>query len=267
VKVAIIGLGVVGRAQEELFAGHDLVRFDPLYHTTYPAESIRQVPLAVVCVDTPPSADGSADLRHLDAAMHQLPYGVPVLIRSTVPPGTTDGYAGHRLVCHAPEFMQERQGGRWRTSGDVPFMLLGGTAEALRHFRPLLDLVYAGRIHECTALEAELAKYTSNLYWATRVTFVNELGRICAALGADWEEVRRAWLEDDRVAADYTALDGFPPGFDGRCWPKDMSALLAASEKAGYLAEFLMAVQAANERFRALCRTQTGRCDGGYARS
>jgi UDPglucose 6-dehydrogenase len=250
-KVAIIGMGVVGRAQAKLFAGHDLTTFDPIYNMPYPVSVVAQAALAVICVDTPASDDGSADLTHLDEAMHKLPYGVPALIRSTVPPGTTDGYTGHRLVCHAPEFMQEREGGRWPASSDVPFMILGGTAEALRYFRDILTGVYPGRFHECSALEAELAKYTSNLYWATRVTFVNEMGRICGAFGADWEEVRRAWLEDDRVSPDYTGLAGFPPGFAGRCWPKDMSAMLAASEKAGYLAEFLTAVQAANERFRA----------------
>jgi UDPglucose 6-dehydrogenase len=72
----------------------------------------------------------------------------------------------------------------------------------------------------------------------------------CAALGADWEQVRQAWLRDERVTPAYTAMDGFPPGFGGRCFPKDLAALIAASSDAGHKAEFLMAVQDANDRFR-----------------
>ena len=110
--------------------------------------------------------------------------------------------------------------------------------------------MFPGYIHECSAVVAELAKYTANLYWATRVTFVNEMAAVAAAHGVEWGEVRNAWLQDERVHLAHTLMAGFPPGFGGRCWPKDLSALIAASEEAGYKAEFLTAVQDANARFR-----------------
>jgi UDPglucose 6-dehydrogenase len=248
-KVAIIGLGTVGKAQERLFAGHELVTYDPAYHDHYPNDLIARCAFAVVCVNTPAAPDGSADLTNFRAAMHQLPRGLPTLVRSTVPPGTIDGYNA-RLVAHSPEFLQERSGGAWHESADVPFMILGGRGFALAYFRPLLREVFPGRIHECSPLVAELVKYTSNLYWATRVTFVNEMAHVCAAFGADWELVRSAWMEDERVSPDYTCMAGFPPGFAGACWPKDLAALIAASDKAGYCPEFLTAVRDANARFR-----------------
>jgi UDP-glucose 6-dehydrogenase len=74
---------------------------------------------------------------------------------------------------------------------------------------------------------------------------------VCEAFGADYENVRAAWLSDPRMTAVYTQRAGYPPGFDGRCWPKDLSALIAASTDAGYQPRFLEAVEAANERFRA----------------
>jgi len=97
-----------------------------------------------------------------------------------------------------------------------------------------------------------MAKFVANLNWALRVTFVNEMGRICGALGADWDEVREGWLMDGRLGtSEYTRFYGFPPGFGGRCWPDNLAAIIAASEKAGYKPQFLAAVAEANARFRA----------------
>ena len=98
---------------------------------------------------------------------------------------------------------------------------------------------------------AELAKYVANIHWAMRVTFVNEVAAVSEAFGVDWEDTRAAWLQDSRVHPDHTLMAGFAPGFGGRCWPKDLAALIAAASDAGYKAEFLEAIQAANERFRA----------------
>ena len=253
-RVAVIGYrGVVGSAQATLFgaAGFDLVTYDVADGVPYPAE-IRACDFAVVAVSTPAAADGAADLSHLDDAMNLLAGdGVPVLIRSTVPPGTTDWWqsVSDVAVAHCPEFLTERIGGPWQRSIDVPFTILGGDTGALDFFGPIMDKAYGRPAHRCTATEAELAKYTANLHWAVRVTFVNEMTAIASAFGADWKQVRAAWLADERVTGIYTAMDGYPPGFGGRCWPKDLSALIAASAEAGHDAEFLSAVREANERF------------------
>ena len=250
-KVAILGWGVVGTAQARLFRHHQLVTYDPKTGTPYPAAEIAGCDLAVICVGTPQGDGGHADLIGFRAALARLPGGLPVMIRSTVPPGTTQaeaaGRTGHTVFC--PEFMHERDGGTWKESADVPWLILGGTPEATGWFRDRLSAVHPGTVHECPATVAELAKYAANLYWAARVTFVNEMAACSAAFGADWEQVRRAWLADERVNPAYTAMDGFPPGFGGRCFPKDLAALIAAAGDAGHKARFLESVQDANSRF------------------
>jgi len=260
-SVAIIGLGYIGQAQFRMFskAGFDAFGWDVLSEEPYPYERIAFCDFAVICVGTPQEPDGHADLTYLNDALAMLPPGVPVLIRSTVPPGTTEIVQGSsgpavnfkpRMIAHAPEFMHEREGGAWAESTDVPFLILGGSDEAQDFFLPHLSRLFP-RIHQCDVLTAELVKYVVNLYLATRVTFVNEMAQITEQFAGNWTEVQVAWLMDPRITLEYTGMAGFEPGFGGRCWPKDLAALIAASEDAGYDPEFLKAVRTANERFRS----------------
>lgn len=252
-KVAVIGLGVIGTAQVELFAAHDVVTYDPAVHDDYPEQEIAGCDFAIICVGTPEGQDGHADLSYVRGAARDLPAGVPVAVRSTVPPGTTDALFedDDRRYVHIPEFMGENVLHSWQRSADVPYMIIGGEPDATLFFHQWFAMVFPGEIHTCTAMESELAKYTANLYWATRVTFVNEIAKICEQFGVDYENVRAAWLQDPRMTSVYTKRAGYPPGFDGRCWPKDIVALSAASEDAGYDPEFLWAIIHANARFRA----------------
>jgi UDPglucose 6-dehydrogenase len=254
-KVGIIGLGVVGHAQAEMFAerGHDLVTYDPAINPDYPG-GMGSVDFAVICVGTPSLEGGRADLRAVYKAVADLPPRIPVALRSTVPPGTTDALfmddPHARLYAHIPEFMGENTLHSWQRSTDVPYMIIGGDSESALFFRQRFATVYPGIIRTCKTAEAELAKYLANLYWANRVTFVNEFAKICDAFDVDYEHVREAWLTDPRVSEPYTQRAGYPPGFGGRCWPKDLSALIAASQDAGYAPEFLWAIQDANARFQ-----------------
>jgi UDPglucose 6-dehydrogenase len=252
-RVGIIGLGVIGAAQASMFAGHDLVTYDPAEDDHYPDRQLSECDMALICVGTPESPTGRADLSYVEQAASDLPESVPVALRSTVPPGTTDRlFAGTgRLYVHAPEFMGENRLHSWQRPQDVPYMILGGNPRSTVFFRDRFTEVFPGRIVTCTARESELAKYAANLYWATRVTFVNELARICQAFGVDYENVRAAWLADPRMTEPYTQYAGYPPGFDGRCWPKDLAALICASEDAGHDPWFLRAVGDANDRFRS----------------
>lgn len=251
-KVGLIGLGVVGKAQARMFGKYVHVTYDPAYDETYPDRELEECDFAVISVGTPSREDGSANLDYVFTAYNKLPPRLPAIIRSTVPPTTCNTLMRFREAhtAHVPEFLQEREAGEWHDSTDVPFMILGGPPLARAYFQPFLSKVFPGTIHNCSALEAEIIKYTANLYGAMRVTFVNEMAKICALYGANWEEVRLGWMKDPRITPQYTRYRGFSPGFGGPCWPKDLSALIASSREQGYDPQFLQAIEDANERFK-----------------
>jgi UDPglucose 6-dehydrogenase len=251
-KAAVIGLGVIGCAQMRLLGPMVRAAYDIKTGEPYPGRVIRSCDFAVICVGTPPGDDDRADLSALRAALKRLPASMPVMIRSTVPPGTTASLeASGRLVVHVPEFMQERSDGMWREPSDVPFLICGGSKQAIEWFQPVLAQIAGGPVWCCSGLEAELVKYTANAYLAAKVTFVNEISRVCKAFGADWETVRQGWLHDPRAGISHTETKGHEPGFGGSCLPKDLSALICASMDAGYYPYFLTVIKAANAGFRA----------------
>src|SRR5690349_10407272 len=109
-RAAVIGLGVVGQAQVRLFGDMVHATYDPARTKgPYPFDRVAECDFAVVAVGTPQGADGAADLSALDEALRRIPPAMPVLIRSTIPPGTMARLEKTRsMVAHLPEFLNER---------------------------------------------------------------------------------------------------------------------------------------------------------------
>ena len=257
-KIGIIGLGYVGTTMQRLFADHaDLVTYDAAQPGPYPHEQFADCDLALVCVSTPPGPDGACDTSNVYDAVKRLPTR-HILLRSTVAPGTTDhlGEITGKSVCFAPEYVGESRYYQPFFSTDaatVPFLVVGGAPAARRHvIDMLLPVLGPSKAYfQCTALEAELVKYMENTYFATKVTFVNEFARICAAFGADWHTVREGWLLDPRIEPMHTAVFANAPGFGGKCLPKDLAAIIHAARQADYIPALLEQVRTSNNQFRA----------------
>lgn len=256
--VAIIGQGVVGSSMSRLLDPHyGLVTWDLKDVVPYPEAEIARSRIAFVCVGTPRAPDGSADLSQVEAAVSILENDL-VVLRSTVPPGTTDRLA-HQYgvnVCFWPEFIGESDYFNPHFPSEeveVPFVTIGGPPELRREVIDfLLPILGPTKTYfQCTAKEAEIAKYVGNSFFAAKVTFANEVRRICNALDADWHTVREAWMLDPRISPMHTAAFSEAPGFSGKCLPKDLDALIEASKAAGYDPLFLDAVRESNARFKA----------------
>ena len=258
VRIAIIGMGHVGKAMHDLLRQHaEIVTYDASGGEDYPAQELAACDAGIICVDTPMGEDGACDTSHVHAAVGRLPVAT-VLLKSTVPPGTTDLLTSTtgKQICFSPEYAGEStyQHPGWPGGPrDVPFMILGGEPTARRWFIELFQPVLgpAKVYFQCTAREAEIIKYMENAYLATKVSFVNEFRKICEILGTDWHTVREGWLLDPRIEPSHTAAFASAPGFGGKCLPKDLRAIIRAAADAGYSPALLMEVLSSNERFRS----------------
>jgi UDPglucose 6-dehydrogenase len=254
-SVAIVGIGHVGRGMVSLFPS--AVRYDP-YSGEYPdgtQADVNETDVAIVCVPTPASPDGSANIDEVIDVVDWLdtPW---IVIRSTVPPGTTESLRQRvgRPVVFWPEYC-----GEWthivpweHSVYGWPFVLLGGRSEDTR---PLVSWLArtlgADRTYrQADARTVELCKYMENSWLAGQVLFANEFARIAEVMNVDYWELREMWALDPRVSRHHTVVHHDAPGFNGHCLPKDIDAIVAASSKAGYEPRLLRAFVEFNERLQ-----------------
>jgi UDPglucose 6-dehydrogenase len=270
-RIGVIGLGHVGRSVVDLFKPHaHVVAWDKADGIDYPDRELAECLYAIMCVGTPPHADGSADLTAVQDAIESLPCD-RVLLKSTVPPGTSARLARQtgKRVCFWPEYIGESRyfNPFFPTRIDeVPFVILGGEPVDRRWFiDQLLPVLGPTKTYyQCAATEAELIKYAENSYFATKITFVNEFRRICEHFDVDWHAVREGWLLDPRVERMHTGAFQGSQGFAGRCLPKDLQAIIAAAAARGYDPRLLQEVLASNARMHhavMAARLQDGEAD------
>lgn len=253
--VGIIGLGHVGTiTRDALQLRSRVVTYDIAHDGEYPHLELAGCDFIVICVNTPSLPTGPADLSQVHAALQALPDKIPVILRSTVPPGTTIDLAKkyRREIVFWPEYVGETRFSvaTWERLDQQPFQIFGAHRTAA--FSAWLDLVAETfgplvRLHQLQPTEAETVKYMENCYFAVKTTFVNEFRRLCDSLGLDWQSVREGWLLDPRVDRDHSDAFTMAPGYGGRCLPKDVRAILARADEVGASMPLLHAVSSIND--------------------
>src|SRR3989441_3756091 len=264
-KVAMVNAGaspVVEPGLEALVA--EVVAARRLRATTSTPEAVRDAAIGLICVGTPGRASGQLQVDALQRVGQEIgqalaerdePY--TAVLRSTVLPGTTERVlvpalqsgAGRDLgptlrVAVNPEFM--REGSALRDFARPPLTVVGcddsGTAATVRS---LYAAVEAPFVHTAVRT-AETVKYISNAFHALKVCFANEIGDVCAALGADAQEAMRIFLMDRKLNVSEAYLrPGF--AFGGSCLPKDLRALVYAARAADVSLPLLSAILPSNE--------------------
>jgi len=229
-----------------------------LRFTTDLTAGVAEAEVVFMAVGTPMGDDGNADLRYLfDAArtVAKAIKGFTVIVdKSTVPVGTADEVerimrelTPHEVtVASNPEFLKE---GDALADFMKPDRVIIGTTHprALKMLRNLYApfVRTKDRILEMDRRSAELTKYASNAYLATRISFVNDIARLCEKIGADVDLVRRGMGSDSRIGPKFL----FPGiGYGGSCFPKDVSALLRQAERV----DMHLQIVDATERINAL---------------
>ncbi len=224
-------------------------------------EGHRGAEVFFIAVGTPPLPDGRADVSMVHAAAKTIAETASrravIGVKSTVPVGTCDDVQaivdrasslGH-MVASIPEFLKE---GTALADFTKPDRIILGVAhpdaeKTLRElYRPLQ--LSAERVLVMDRRSSELSKYAANAMLATRISFMNELSRLCDALGADIHAIRRAVGSDTRIGRAFLYAG---PGYGGSCFPKDVAALAERSRDAGLLLEVVEAARRANEAQRA----------------
>ena len=229
-----------------------------LAFTTDVGQAVERSEIVFIAVGTPPDEDGSADLQHvLEVAGtigRRMNAPKIVITKSTVPVGTAERVraeiAKHTKtpfhVCSNPEFLKE---GAAVEDFMKPDRVVVGvdSDEAAR----VLEELYAPFVRTGNPLifmdlpSAEMTKYAANAMLATRISFMNQIARLCEAVGADVTQVRRGIGTDRRIGPAFL----FPgPGYGGSCFPKDVQALVRSGDDHEIPLDILKAVQAANER-------------------
>lgn len=263
-NIGVIGFGYVGRGMVHAMQEVAEVRWhDPAQTGSQPLhEFARWADAFFVCVPTPMGANGAADLsivHEVTSALADFCVDVPVLLKSTVPPGTTAALARQwpRLpIAFIPEFLRERH--HLEDAVKPSRLVLGWSSSISERHQACVRALYDRRFPhtprvELDATEAELLKYASNALFGVKVSFANEMAELAGRLGVSWECVRQALVLDPRVGDGHLSVPG-PDGqlgFGGSCLPKDMAALLAVASTLGLDLDVVAAAVRANQRRRA----------------
>ena len=233
-----------------------------LFFSTDVEESIKNSKVCFIAVGTPMGDDGSADLKYVLAVARSIGKSMDghrlVVLKSTVPVGTNKlvkeelrKLTKHEFdVVSNPEFLKE---GAAIDDFMKPDRVVIGS-ESARATQMMQELyapfVRTGKpILVMDPASAEMTKYAANAMLATRISFMNEMARICEAVGADVNEVRKGIGTDARI--------GFPflfagAGYGGSCFPKDVRALARTASQHGCETKIIDAVEAVNDRQKHL---------------
>jgi len=226
--------------------------------TTDMKEAVMGSDVTFIAVGTPSRDDGSIDLRYVESVSRDIgrvlreKEGHLVVVKSTVVPGTTEKVvlpilreeSGRDVeVAMNPEFL--REGVALEDSMNPDRIVLGVMSEkGEKMLRELYSKIDAP-VLITTPTTAEMIKYTSNAFLATKISFANEMANICDGLGIEVYDVMKGVGMDHRISPYFLNAGA---GFGGSCFPKDVKALIAAAENAGYDPELLKEVLELNER-------------------
>lgn len=241
ITIGIVGNGFVGQATQ-LLEGPDIqvLAYDLDQSLCSPPgttlQSLRECDLVFISVPTPMSKTGACHVHILESVVWQLReirQDISIVIRSTVPPGTCD-----RLGCSfMPEFLTEKNFREdFRTCRDWIFGVPVGPGQGHTRIKleKLIRTAYdqcsitSNRMHFVSPRSAEVVKYARNTFLAVKVSYFNEIYRMCESQGIPYSEVRRLTALDTRIGESHTQCPGHDGrfGYGGTCFPKDVAALI-----------------------------------------
>jgi UDPglucose 6-dehydrogenase len=261
-NIGIIGQGFVGTATSEGLKEHfQVYTYDKFLDKKSNCVNMLQVceyaKIVFVCLPTPMKKDGSCDLTILESVVNEInSYKLEniVVIKSTVPPGTTRAFnktCNNIQVVFNPEFLTEAN--YIEDFKNQNRIIIGGPRPASTIVKNMFIKVFQDvPIIKTGSNTAESVKYFTNCFLATKVSFANEFKQICDQADVDYDKVVEYALYDERLGKSHFTTPGPDgrSGFGGSCFPKDINALIFFASQLGVSADVLSAAWKKNLEVR-----------------
>jgi len=244
------------------------VKAGRLRFTTDQREAYAEADMIFICVGTPSDDEGHADLRFVFAAADDIGRAIKelgpeqppkvVVVKSTVPVGTTEAVRDRIRaivgdlpfhVADNPEFLKE--GAAINDFNKPDRVVVGVEDEQVGDMMRELYAPFVRQGHPIFVMDirsAEMVKYASNNFLATKISYINEMSRLCEIFGADIDAVRQGMCSDSRIGTQFL----YPGlGYGGSCFPKDTLACISMGKISGTPMQLSQAVHDVNQRQRA----------------
>ncbi|WP_151733157.1 UDP-glucose dehydrogenase family protein ['Paenibacillus yunnanensis' Narsing Rao et al. 2020] len=218
------------------------------------AESVRRSEIIILAVGTPSLPGGEADLRYIEGAATEIAQAMEgykiIMTKSTVPVGTNEkirsiiaSHTSHPFdIVSAPEFL--REGSAIRDTLHPDRIIIGLDNPQLEPTMRQLHLGFTENVFVTDIRSAEMIKYASNAFLATKISFINEIANICEKVGADVTEVAEGMGMDRRIGSSFLQAG---IGYGGSCFPKDTNALIQIAGNVDYEFKLLKSVVEVNK--------------------
>ena len=264
-KVGIVGQGFVGSAIKEGLKNYHIV-------TTYDIDKnksdnsdlrglVKKSRVIFVCLPTPMKKSGECDISivystvwKINRICEELNTNKTVIIKSTIPPGTTEKINAQCPivdVIFSPEFLTEANS--FEDFKNQNRIILGGSTRGTANAKLVLEKAFPNiPIIQTDSKTAEMVKYFTNCFLATKVIFANQMKEICDSMEVNYGRVVKSAVLDSRIGASHLKVPG-PDGdfgFGGHCFPKDLRALIYSARESGADTSILDSVWEKNDKIR-----------------
>ena len=236
-KIGIIGNGFVGNSIAFGFSPTHEIRIhdkDPK-RTLNTIEEVLECDFIFVAVPTPMNRDGSISLKVVEKALQEISEKNTknniIILKSTMVPGSTNNFIKQfpKLnIVFNPEFLTER-------TAKLDFLtqariVLGGSKRLTKRVAKIFEERFMHTyIIETDTITAEMIKYMNNIFFASKVSIMNEMKMMCDAIGANWKQALAGFAADQRIGDSHLNVPGpdGKMGFGGSCFPKDINAFIS----------------------------------------
>lgn len=254
-KIGIVGYGHVGKAMHNLFKNAYINDKDEsiLKQELKKFKNHEKMDAIFICVPTPMKENGSCNTSFVEEVLEKFKANI-FIIRSTVYVGFTE-YSEKKFnkkVVFQPEYYGETTNHPFSDLNNQNWISFGGKSENINLAIEVYKEVKNSNIKiiQGPSRDIEFAKYMENLFFANKVTFINEMYDVAKSLKVNYNIAREAWIADPRIGTSHTFVYPEKRGYGGSCLPKDISSLIFQAKENNVNVDLLEKVVEKNKKYQ-----------------